>query len=373
MKAAAVPLRNLVNHRLRSGLTALGIAAALGSLLALVGLSRGADRSMTLSLEDRGTHIIALKRGSVELLTAALDERLADRLRLVPGVVSAVAGLGDFVELSKGEMAYMAGWPADSDFWRTMKVTAGKVPAAGDVRSVVLGQALAEVLGKRPGDVVELSGELFRVAAVSKQASVIDDHSVMMPLSELQRLLGREGRVSGFYIRIDRPGDPRRMADVRAALSAQAPELSFVESGEIARQTHITRLLHAMAWGSSVIALAMAFVIVLNTLLMAVNERTREIALLSAIGWNASRVMAIIVLEGVMLAAAGSVMGVGLGLAGLRWMTRHPQIGGFLQPDVTPELILEAIGMALLVGALGGLYPAWRAVRMRPMELLRGE
>jgi putative ABC transport system permease protein len=106
---------------------------------------------------------------------------------------------------------------------------------------------------------------------------------------------------------------------------------------------------------------------------MAITERVREIALLSAIGWTPARVIGMIVLEGLLLAAGGVVLGVPAGFLGLRWMMAHAQMGAFLQPEITAGLILQASAAALLVGALGGLYPAWRAMRMRPMELLRGE
>jgi len=373
MNALTYPLRNLRNHRLRSALTAAGIGAALASLLALVGFSRGVDRAVVLSLQDRGTDIVAVKKGSVEILTAVLDERMADKIRAVPGVVNVMSSMGDMVDLETGEMAYMAGWSQEGGFWRTLPITAGKLPEADDTGSVVLGQTLADVLGKRPGDRIELTGQQFRVAGISKQASVIDDRSIMMPLLALQRLLAREGKVSGFHLRIDHPEDPARLEDVRKRLAELFPDLTFIESAEMAQHAAITNLLRAMAWASSTIALVMAFVIILNTLLMAVTERTREIGLLSAIGWKPSRVIATIVLEGLLIAAAGAVLGVAVGLLGLKLMTRHPQLGGFLQPDVTFVLVQQAVLLVLAVGALGGLYPAWRATRMRPMELLRGE
>jgi putative ABC transport system permease protein len=373
VNAITFPLRNLRNHPMRSILSAAGIGAALAGLLALVGFSRGVDRAMVMTMEDRGTDIVAVKKGSVEILTAVLDENLAVRIRSVPGVVNVMSSIGDMVDLESGEMTYMAGWSEEGGFWSTLAVTAGKRPDPGDNGSVVLGQALAEALGKKPGDRIELSGQSFRIAGISKQASVIDDRSVMMPLPALQLLLGREGKVSGFHIRIDHPENPSRLAEVRGRLAETFSEVAFVESSEMVNHTAITNLLRAMAWASSTIALVMAFVIILNTLLIAVTERTREIGVLAAIGWKPSRVIVMIVMEGVLMAAAGAVLGVGAGLLGLKLMMMHPQIGGFLQPEVTPVLVLQAVALVLAVGALGGLYPAWRATRMRPMELLRGE
>jgi len=373
MKLIMLPIRNLRRHPLRSVLTAVGISAALASLLALVGFSRGLERNWVVSLEGKGTHILAFQKGSIDLLAAALDERLAARLAEVPGVTSVIPGLGDLIELDSGEMALLSGWPADSDFFTSMTITAGQRPAPGRTDGVVLGETLALLLEKRPGDRVDLNGHAFTVTAISKQASALDDRSVMMPLAVMQQLIGREGKVSGFHIRIDRPLDPARLADVKARLSAAHPEIAFAETGEIASNAHVTRLIRAISWSSSTIALVMAFVTVLNTLLMSVSERTHEIGLLSAIGWRPGRVLVTIVLEGFLMAAAGAALGVGLGLLGLRWIIVHPQMGGLIQPDVTPKLVWQAVGLALTVGSLAGVYPAWRATRLRPIALLRSE
>jgi putative ABC transport system permease protein len=373
MNAVTLPARKLAKHRLRSILTAAGIGVAIASLLALVGLSRGIDRGAVLAMEDRGTNIVALKKGSVGVLTSVLDQSLADRLRAEPGVVNVMGSLGEIVELDNGEMAYMAGWARESEFWRTLHLTAGSLPGTSDQDSVVLGQALAEALGKRTGDQIELSGQSFRITGITRQASFIDDRSVMIPLRAMQKLLGRDGKVTGFHIRIDHPENPSRLAAVRDQLNAALPELTFILSSEMARENHLAGMLRALAWGSSTVALVMAFVGVLNTLLMAITERMREIGLLSAIGWTPARVIGMIVLEGLLLAAGGAALGVPMGFLGLQLMTQHAQMGAFLQPEITVALILQASAAALLVGALGGLYPAWRAMRMSPMELLRGE
>jgi putative ABC transport system permease protein len=373
MKLITLPFRNLRRHPLRSTLTAIGISAALASLLALVGFSRGLERNWIVSLEGKGTHILAFQKGSIDILSAALDENLASQLWKIPGVTSVMPGLGDLIELESGEMALLSGWPVDSDFWKTLTITAGQRPAPGRTDGVVLGETLALLLGKQPGDRLELNGRTFQVTAISKQPSALDDRSVMMPLSMMQELTGREGKVSGFHIRVDRPQDPEQMAEVKSRLSAAHPELAFAESGEVANNAHVTRLIRAISWSSSSIALVMAFVTVLNTLLMSVSERTREIGLLSAIGWRAGRVILTIVLEGLLIAAAGAALGVGLGLMGLRWIMVHPQMGGLIQPDVTPKLVMQAVVLALAVGSLAGVYPAWRATRLRPMALLRSE
>lgn len=366
-----MPIKNVRAHRIRFVLTSLGIAIALGGMVALVGLSRGVERSWVVFLQQKGTDMLALKKGSVELLNASLDEHLADRIRLVPGVAYVMSGLGDVVELDTGETAFLAGWPLDSDFWKTLTIAEGTAPDANQPEGVVLGETLARSLRKRPGDSISLSGRDFKISGISRQVGVIDDRSIMMPMRAMQQLTGREGKATGFHIRLEHPELAGEMGRVQARLARRFPDLSFTETSEFLKNSQVTRLLRAIAWGSSTIALATAFIAVLNTLLISVTERRREFGLFSAIGWKPSRIVCMVVLDGLVLSSAGVVVGIAIGLFCLHWITSHPQWGALLQPDVTPGLIVQAVVMALVLGIAGGLYPAWRAARLNPLDLIR--
>jgi putative ABC transport system permease protein len=352
----ALPLRNLGRRRLRSALTAGGIGIAVAGMLALLGLSRGLERNWLLSLQGKGTHVLAYKKGAIELLSASLDQGLAIPMRQAPGLTAVTPNLVDLVELETGQMVVLSGWPA--------------APGADQIE---VGESLAAALGKKAGGTLQLGGREFRIAAVTRQASVFDDRSVKMPLEAMQRLLGREGKVSAFHIRVRDPGNAEQLAGLTSKLAAAFPELSFAETGELVEKNQVMRLLRAIAWSSSTVALAMAFFAVLNTLLMSVSESRQELGLYCAVGWHPARVLGVVVLEGVLLAAAGALLGTALGVACLRFIVRHPQMGTLLQPDVAPALVVQAAAMAMLLGVLGGLYPAWRATRMNPLTLLRAE
>jgi len=113
----------------------------------------------------------------------------------------------------------------------------------------------------------------------------------------------------------------------------------------------------------------------LNTMLMSVLERTREIGVLRALGWCQRSVLAMILQEAIILGILGGICGVFLGL-GLGWLLAQiPSIAGFGtgDPIYTPQLIAQSFVVALATGVLGGLYPAWRATRMQPIEALRYE
>src|ERR1039457_3534279 len=295
VKFLSLPVKNLRSHRIRSILTSLGIAIALGGMLALVGLSRGIERNWVTFLEGKGTHLLALRKGAIDTMAAALDDKLGDRIRSVPGIARVTAGLGDLVDLDTGEMAYLLGWPLDADMWRTLQITEGKTLGPGEPEGVVLGETLARHLAKRPGDSMQLSGRDFRIVGISRQPSVIEDRAVMMPMAVMQQLLGREGKVSAFHIRFSHPDLAAETGRIQSQLAAMFPQINFVETSEAAKDALVLRLLRAIVWSSSSIAMGMAFMAVLNTLLMSVSERTREIGLLCAIGWRPSRLIAMVI------------------------------------------------------------------------------
>jgi putative ABC transport system permease protein len=121
----------------------------------------------------------------------------------------------------------------------------------------------------------------------------------------------------------------------------------------------------------SIIALTTAGLSVLNVLLMAVQERTRETGIMMAIGWSDRRITATIVLEGIMTGLAGCVVGVPLGLVACLFFDRLPVIGTYLSFRPSLAIIAPCVAAAFLLSVLGSLYPAWRAVSLTPAEALR--
>ena len=111
---------------------------------------------------------------------------------------------------------------------------------------------------------------------------------------------------------------------------------------------------------------------VTNTMLMSVFERKQEIAVLLAIGWRPGRIMRMVLWESAMLGFFGGIVGVLLGIIGVELLKRAPALRGMLEPDLRFNLMLMAVAIAVCVGVLSGLYPAWRSSRVAPSLALHG-
>jgi putative ABC transport system permease protein len=167
--------------------------------------------------------------------------------------------------------------------------------------------------------------------------------------------------------------DPTKADEMVGYLETNFPEIDVRLTSEFAENLPDMQSSEQMMSQISFLAVLIGGVGMLNTLLMSVLERTREIGVLRALGWRRRQVVDMILKEATALGIVGGVFGTLLGMV-LAWsLTRIPIIGGMLDPQYDLQLILLAMSVAIITGLLGGLYPAWRATRMQPVEALRYE
>lgn len=374
MRFVSIPLRNIRRRLMRSVLTILGIGVAVASFVVLVCMSRGIEQAWVNSLVERGIHMLAISKGSVELLTASIDEMLVDDIRKIEGVRDVTCELVNLVQLEESEVNVLVrGWPVDSYLWESLQIRDGSVQGTKHPTGVVIGQALAEILEVEVGETMSIHEEEFVVTGISAPAGVMDNSTVFLLLPTLQGLMGREGKVTEFDLRLDHPEDPGAVQAVQDRLRDTFSNLSFIETSEIADNNEILRVFRAMAWGTSLVAIIIALVVILNTLLMSVTERTREIGVLSAVGWRPGRILAMIVIEGLVFSMIGSIVGFALGISCLNWLIHLPELRGLFEPEVTIRLLLEILAATLFLGVAGSMYPASRAVRLNPVDALKYE
>jgi putative ABC transport system permease protein len=375
-------LKNLLRRKFRSALTVVGVAVAIAAVVALVGIARGFETSLAELYETRGVDLIVLRAGSAERLASSLPEKVGDEVRRIPGVQSVSPGLMDMVSFEKGHLigVPLQGWAADSPLFDDLRVIEGRLLRAGDRHAVMLGLVLAKNLDKRPGDRLEIEGQDFEVVGIYESFSVYENGSAVVLLADLQQLMDRPGQVTGFQVVLG-PAPDRREAVERVRREIEALHdsrgrpyrLSAMPIKDYVQSTTQIRVGQAMAWLTSMIALVIGVIGVLNTMIMSVFERTREIGILRAVGWRPSRVVRLVLYESLLLSLAGAALGIGGAVLLVRTFSQSAAAGGLVRPDVSPAVLAQGLAIALAMGLIGGAYPAVRGARLLPTEALRHE
>lgn len=370
MNMFGLALNNLRRRPTRSLLSTLGIGLAVGGAVSLLSLGHGIRAGVGDSLDERGADLVVTQRAATDAFGGRLPESLGERLAVVPGVSGVSGEMIAFVSQSGGRPVLVAGVSATAPVLRSAPIVAGRNLRTGDERRVVLGDAIAESLGLVPGGTIELDEETFEVVGVARWTSRMNRSFVLMPLAELQALTFRPGQVTGFHIHLAEPTSSARRTEVRTALAATGPVM-VSEPLEIMDRDRNLAVLNAVSFAVSLIALALGGLNVLSTQLMSVQERTREIGMISAIGWSDRRILVLIVLEGMVLGVGGCALGVAIGVASSGLFEMIPTIGRFVTFKPTIEGLVAPLAGALLLCLLGALYPAWRATQLTPAAALR--
>ena len=204
-----------------------------------------------------------------------------------------------------------------SVLFRGFRVLKGRALQEGDTKAAMLGRVLALNLKKNVGDTVDVAGEPFHVVGIFESDSLFENGGLVVPLAELQRMMGRKGYVSGFVIGADEP-DREKVEGLAHRIESQIPGVAAVPRDFVQSDIQI-RLVKAMAWATSVIAMVLSSVGILNTMMMAVFERTGEIGvLLRPLGWRRPRILSLILGEALAIGLVGSAPGPAWGCSGSR-------------------------------------------------------
>lgn len=164
---------------------------------------------------------------------------------------------------------------------------------------------------------------------------------------------------------------PEALRHVAERLTQSGTNLAAEVAEDVAQRSTEIRVARSFAWLTSAIALTIGSVGMLNTMMMAVFERTREIAMLRAIGWRRRRVMAMVLGESTVLGVIGAIVGIAAGVLLVRVLAEVPAAGRLVAGEVSVDVMLQGFVLALLLGLLGGIYPAWSAAKLAPVEGLR--
>jgi putative ABC transport system permease protein len=399
LKTIETGLSSLLGHRLRSVLTTLGILFGVAAVIATVGIGQASSDSVTARITSLGTNLLTITAGSAvsagvfggagsaNTLSMSDVQGLQDR-ESAPDIAAVAPVSQGRATLVDGSTNWSTTVSGSTDGWlvtNTRTMGSGTFFNANDVATrtqvIVLGSTTAANLGAGVGDIVLVKQIPFQVigilASAGSQGFGNQDDLAVVPFSTAQdELFG--GGVQRILL---------------SATSASTIGSAYLEANQILLQTHhitnpsqadftittqtqvlstaqaVTQTLTILLASVAAISLLVGGIGVMNIMLVSVTERTSEIGLRKALGATPVDLFRQFVIEAGMLTALGGLLGVATGLAVGYVVPRAANIA----VHITPLPVLVAVGVAVVVGLVFGVYPALRAARLAPIEALRAQ
>jgi len=364
-------LRNLLRRKVRTVLTAFGVAIGVGTVIALLSVARGFRSQFDSFFSAGNAHLVVSRKGAADPFLSYLPDELADRLRAVPGIASVHPFLFSLQQIPRVPVFFFYGTTRGSPFLVHLKRVEGRdlFEVEDPAGSICLGRRAAADLQLGVGDHLELGGERLEVVGLFTAEVALLESGGLLRFDTAQRVTGMEGKMNSALLHLA-DFDPDTLPQRAAQLAKAFPEAEIRSPAQFSGAFDEFDLMDEGMALLSVLAVLVGGIAVMNTMLMSVFERTREIGILQAIGWSRALVLRQVLLEGLLVSLAGGACGIALGVGAVE---ATGAIDGFawIAGAYDATLFVQAMAVAVGMGLVGTLYPAWRAVRITPIEALR--
>jgi putative ABC transport system permease protein len=375
----------LASRPVRAILSALGVALGIATMVAVLGISSSSRAQLLAEIDALGTNLLTVTPGQSFSGQQAVLPVTAPAMVARIGPVVGASAIGDVTanvyrndRISPADTNAITVYSADTSLLRTLQghLIRGRFLNAATARypAVVLGVDAASALGiDRAGGAADvwLGGHWFGVAGIMGRLPLAPelDRAALIGFPVAQRLLRASPAPAEVYVR----ADPLSVTAVESVLAATADPAAPQDiqvtnpADALTARADASAAFQTLFLGLGAVALLVGGIGIANVMVISVLERRGEIGLRRALGARRGHVAAQFVAEAALLAAAGGTAGAVLGgfatavyAAARHWSTVVP-----------PAVLLGAVGAALLIGALAGLYPAARAARLAPAQALR--
>lgn len=372
MSLVVLILKNLWSKKARSIGIAFAIGVAVMTVVTLTVVSSGLEQSAAAVLTLGHADFTVAQNGVSEILYSSLDEGQLREIQSTPGVRSAVGVLVETQHINAANPLFIEiGLPPTQLREFGVTVVAGRPYKALANHEMMLGWRAAQDFGLHVGSIFDANGTWNRVVGIYSTGISYGDLGGMFPLTALQTYNRVPDAVTLVFVNTE-PGTS--VSAVEKAITSRHPEMTTIQTAsQFGRADRNLVFLEAAATGSTILAIIIGAVIVGNTMLLSLFERTREFGLLRAVGWTRSRVVTLVVGEGVVLAILGSAIGVALSFAAVLVLEHLPQLRGVLHANYTNGAFQRALYTGLGMAVIGALYPALRAAHLAPLKALSHE
>lgn len=370
-------IKNILRQKTRTILTVVGILIGIAAVVALGSISEGMKSMMNQEMQFLGGTIMVSSQGSSGLMFGSGGSEISkydlanfEDFSGVKQVVPYVMKIGE-ITIGQGSPVEIIGIrPEDVDYFKSKgtELDSGRLIETGDTYQALIGYKYAEDNGLGIGDTVEVKKDSYEVVGIIEKTDTNMDNSIILPLDTMMNTYSMENYQSAFLI----PEDLSKIQDVADDLKSSFDDFEFTTSSDITKQmSRIIDMISVFTIGISSIAAIVGGLGVMNTMIMSVLERKREIGIMKAIGATRKYILSEILLESVIISLIGGALGLligGVGSYSLRFIS-----SGLTEAKVTIPLAVGGLSFAVLLGLVGGFYPAWSASKLDPIEAIRYE
>lgn len=391
MNVISIAYKNLRRKKIRSGLTIGGVAVAVAVLVSLMGFDKGYQKSLTSNIDRMGYQLLITAKGCpYEAATLMLkgggglrymEQDIYEKIqqdsridKITPQLVSTVydpdrkTGQGGFV-------MYMGITDSYQQLKPWSKFKSGGWFSSETADEAIMGYEAAEVEQRLVGDKIFIPNvnKVLTVVGIFERTGTQDDGIIFLPLKTTQQIFSLPNKLTGVGIKLK---NIHEIGNFEEDLYNE-PGIQIISMAQV-RGTILNLISSAKVLANSVavIAIFIAAIGVLNTILMSVFERTREIGVMKAIGASRTDVFKLIWTETILVCAFGGILGCILALLGsgvveyiLKTILPYAPSGQLVL--IKLSLLFAAFLGAIALGIVSGIYPAWRASSMRPVEAIR--
>ncbi|MFQ5975648.1 MAG: ABC transporter permease [Candidatus Hydrothermarchaeales archaeon] len=386
-------LKNLSYNKARSLLTLMGVIIGITAVISLVSIGAGMQASIQEAFETFGTNKIIISAQSMQggmISTKGLTDDDARAVEKVPGVafVSPMYSVATGSEF-RGEEKIVTIWGLNpKKAARTfsdaggLRILQGRWLQSGDRTNIVIGNKLHDDYYDHPvhlGNTIKIQDKKFTVVGIfMKSANREHDTKIFGDLDTMREVMGKDKSISAMVAKTNDGADVKTVVlRITERLKKNHDEDEFVVMSSqqlIENIQSAYKVVQVVFGGIAAVSLIVGGVGIANTMIMNVLERTREIGILKATGASNTQVMKIFIIEAGIIGIIGGSIGILLGylISKLINVVAAQFLGpGTLTTVVTWQMVVLALSFSLIVGVLSGIYPAYKAVQLDPVEALR--
>jgi putative ABC transport system permease protein len=286
VRFSTLVLKNVVRQRVRTVLTVLGIGVGITTVVALGAITGGLKATAGDLIRFGGADFMVAQKGSADLSFSTVSERDLAALERVPGVERATGVSMHFSKVGSSPFFMTFGVRPEHLAAMSLDLVRGRPFRPAAPNEALLGEKAARDLGIEVGGTLTVERTRFRVVGIYRTGgTVAQDAGALAPLPTVQRLARKPGVVAVVYVTVAEGADPAAAA---ARIDSAEPQLTSVSTLSEYGDDQGLKFLDAGNLAISVLAVLLGGIAVMNTMIMSVFERTREIGILRAVGWSGS-------------------------------------------------------------------------------------